>query len=119
MPYRSDNWIPEYLKNITVDGTSTYSGPATELSGATAVVVQLNASNGAAGMIYVDGSCQAGKGAKWMNMTSNPVSANGTTYVSYNANDALTNMYQMRVRFVSSAAGTINVIVNMRMTSAL
>lgn len=119
MPYRSDNHVPEYMKNIDVDGTSTAVGPTEYLSGATAVTVQVICTEGAGGQVYVDGTNQPGKGAKWMMLTSNPVSVNGVTYVAYNANDALTNMHAMRVRFVSTSAGKLTIAVNMRMTSSL
>lgn len=119
MPYRSDNWTPEYLKNVSVDGTSSYGGAPVALDGASAIVVQAICSGGASGTVYIDGTLQEGPNANWVPMSNQGILANGSTYIAFTSVDALTNMHQMRVRFVSSAAGTLNVAVNQRMTSAL
>jgi hypothetical protein len=119
MPYRSDNWTPEYLKQVSVDGSSSYGGAPVSLDGASAVVVQAMCSGGASGTVYIEGTLQEGPNATWVPMSSQSVVANGSTYIAFTAVDALTNMHQMRARFVSSAAGKVTVAVNMRMTSAL
>lgn len=114
--YRCDNHVPDHIKTA-VDGTSTYTGEYIELFGAVGVSVQCTCTDGAAGTLYIDGSNQLGAKSFYVNVNSQAVAANQTILVSNSLADDVTGMHTMRCRFVSSAAGNVQVSVNVRRTT--
>jgi hypothetical protein len=111
--FRCDNHVPEHIKSA-VTASQTLTGDAVELFGAVGVSVQCTATNGAAGTIYIDGSNNLGKSSMWVNTTSQPVAANQTIVLTNSLVDDVTSMHKMRCRFVSSAAGNIQISINAR-----
>jgi len=112
---RCDNWQTPYLANTAVTASQTVIGGWLFLDGAAGFSVQIQAMNGAAGTVYIDATNYHGAATTtFVTPTNQPVAANGTTFLSFGPADQATVFAQMRVRFVSSAAGNIQIATVIR-----
>jgi hypothetical protein len=111
--YRCDNHVPEHIKSA-VTSSQTVTGDYIELFGSMAVNVMAVCSNGAAGTLYIDGSNQLGSTAVWQTVVTQALTANQTACFVYSLTDQITSMHKLRCRFVSSAAGNVQVSINAR-----
>lgn len=115
MYYRNDGFIPDYVQNQAVASGATFVGTPVILVGAMGVTVQATCSGGLAGNLIIEGSNYDGSTATYQaSPTSIAVSANGSAVASFSLTDQLTGMHQMRCRFAASAAGTLNIALNLR-----
>lgn len=112
--WHADDHVPQYLLNVAIP-IGTTIGPDISLNAGHGLTVQTVASGGAAGTVYIDATNFQGVTTQWVNIASSPVSANGTTLNGFSLLDQITAMHKARVRFVATAAGTLNVAVNTRL----
>ncbi len=111
--FRCDNQVPSHIQTA-VTASQTVIGDDVELFGCVGVSVMTVCSNGAAGAIYVDGTNQLSTTASWVQCATATVAANGTAVMTFSLADEITSMHKLRCRFVSSAAGNVQVSVNGR-----
>lgn len=109
--FRTDGSEPFYANS---DATTNFVGKQLLLYGVFGISIQVNAQNGSAGTIYIDGTNQESVSPTYSQIASQAVTANGSAVLSYSIVDGITSMRAMRVRYTASSAGNVTISINLR-----
>jgi len=115
MAARVDLHVPSHIQSAVTNG-QVLVGEIIELSGAVAVSIQVTCTNGASGSLIVLGSNQLGKGSANVQTATQTVGVNQSLVLTNSLVDDVTGMHVMKCQFTATAAGNVQVSVNVRRT---
>lgn len=109
--YDCDTCLTKYADK---DPSTNFVGQQLLLFGAVGLSIQVVATNGSAGQIFIEGTNQEGLVGVYNPIASPTLAANGTAFFNYSGIDPITYMRAMRVRYTASSAGNITISINIR-----